>query len=114
MLRSGEDEKTAAAKDSADEKKATEKKDEKKPVEVKIDFTDLASRLSEVPAPAGNYGSLQATDKRLCWLNATDEVKPKASLQCLDIANKGDEQDTSPGRCQELRDFARPEEDARE
>ena len=91
------DDKNAPAKDSADDKKAdkqAEKKDEKKPVEVKIDFTDLASRLSEVPAPAGNYDSLQATEKRLCWLNSTDEVKPKSALQCLDIANKGDEPDT--------------------
>ena len=85
--------KTAADK-SADEKKADEKKDEKKPSEVKIDFTDLASRLSEVPAPAGNYDKLQATDKRLCWLNANDDQQEHLSLQCLDIANKGDEVDT--------------------
>jgi tricorn protease len=70
------------------------KKDEKKPVEVKIDFTDLAQRLREVPAPPGNYDSLQATEKRLCWLNANDEAPPKSNLQCLDIANKGDEPET--------------------
>ena len=63
----------------------------KKPAEVKIDFTDLASRLSEVPAPPGNYGALQATDKRLCWLNASDDRSEHLALQCLDIANKGDE-----------------------
>jgi tricorn protease len=84
----------------ADAKKADEKKDEakkpeeKKPVEVKIDFTDLASRLSEVPAPPGNSDNLQATEKRLCWLNAADDSHEHVALQCLDIANKGDEPDT--------------------
>ena len=71
-----------------------EKKEEKKPPEVKIDFTDMASRLSEVPAPAGNYDNLQATDKRLCWLNGNEEEPPKLALQCFDIANKGDEPET--------------------
>lgn len=71
-----------------------EKKDEKKPVEVKIDFADLSSRLSEVPAPPGNYGSLQGTEKRLCWLNASDDQQEHLALQCFDIANKGDEVDT--------------------
>ena len=76
------------------EKPSDEKKNEKKPVEVKIDFTDMPWRLSEVPAPPGNYDSLQATDKRLCWLNANEEVPPKLALQCLDVANKGDEPET--------------------
>ncbi len=79
--------------ENKDEKK-DEKKEEKKPPEVKIDFTDLASRLSEVPAPPGNYDSLQATEKRLCWLSANDESPRKLGLQCLDIANKGDELET--------------------
>ena len=65
--------KTATA--TADEKKPDEKKaDEKKPPEVKIDFAGLADRVTEVPVPAGNYGRLQATDKRLCWLNAADDM----------------------------------------
>jgi tricorn protease len=81
-------------KSSAAQKPSAEKKDEKKPVEVKIDFSDMASRLREVPAPAGNYDRLQATDKRLCWLNASDEAEPKLALQCLDVANKGDEVET--------------------
>jgi len=83
-----------AAGDKKDEKKPEEKKEEKKPVEVKIDFDDLASRLSEAPAPAGNYDNLQASDKRLCWLNASDARGEHIALQCLDIANKGDETDT--------------------
>ena len=90
------------ADDSKADKKPDEKKDDKKPetkkdekkVEVKIDFADMSSRLSEVPAPAGNYHDLQATEKRLCWLNAADDMHEHVSLQCLDIANKGDEPDT--------------------
>ena len=81
-------------KPAPDGKSASEKKDEKKPVEVKIDFTGLDSRLDEVPAPAGNYDSLQATEKRLCWLNASDDSGEHMALQCLDVANKGDEPDT--------------------
>lgn len=91
------DNKPAAGGEAKDEKKPDEKKDEKKPVEVKIDFTDLASRVTEVPAPAGNYGSLQMTDKRLCWLNSADDQGEHLALQCLDIANKGDEPDTVMG-----------------
>jgi tricorn protease len=80
-------------KKSTDEKKE-DKKEEKKPPEVKIDFNEMASRLSEVPAPPGNYGSLQASNKRLCWLNDTDNTQKHISLQCFDIANKGDEVET--------------------
>ena len=69
-----------------------EKKEEKKPPEVKIEFADLTSRLDEVPVPAGNYDSLEATEKRLCWSNAGPDRK--RALQCLEIANKGDEPDT--------------------
>ncbi len=74
--------------------KKDEDKDKKKPADVKIDFTDMETRLSEVPAPAGNYDSLQAAEKRLCWLNATDGERDKRALQCFDIANKGDEVET--------------------
>ncbi len=69
-------------------------KGEKKHFEVKIDFTALDSRLDVVPVPPGNYGSLQATDKRLCWLSASGGAVPEQFLQCLDIANKGNEPDT--------------------
>ena len=85
---------TVTDKKAGDKKTDEKKADEKKPPEVKIDFTDLNSRLSEVPAPAGNYDSLQATEKRLCWLNASDDSGEHRALQCLDIANKGDEADT--------------------
>ncbi len=86
--------KTPDKKDDKKDASKDAKKDEKKPVEVKIDFTDLASRLDEVPVPPGNYGSLQATDKRLCWLNRSDGAEREQSLQCFDIANKGAEVDT--------------------
>jgi tricorn protease len=92
-------EKTAGAEQKPESKESdkTGGKDEKKPPEVKIDFADLDSRLDEVPVPPGNYDSLDATEKRLCWTNwtdASDDPERKAALQCLDIANKGDEPDT--------------------
>jgi tricorn protease len=87
-----DDKKSTDNKNASDKKE--EKKDEKKPPEVKIDFTDLVSRLDEVPVPAGNYMTLQAAEKRLCWLNASDDAREHQSLQCVDIDNKGDEPDT--------------------
>ncbi|HEX3948431.1 MAG TPA: S41 family peptidase [Steroidobacteraceae bacterium] len=64
------------------------------PEDVKIDFTNLQARLREIPAPPGNYDALQITDKRLCWLDGSDEAPPKLSLKCLGIDNKGDEAET--------------------
>jgi tricorn protease len=91
--------KTDASK--ADTNKPDESKSDKSaapkklaPPAVNIDFTDLPSRLSEVPVPPGNYSELQATDKRLCWLERGEEPEPKQALQCLDIANKGDAPET--------------------
>ncbi len=83
---------SSAPKDSG--KEEAKGADDKKVPEVKIDFTGIADRLMEVPVPPGNYGSLQAAAKRLCWLNASDEIHPKMTLQCLNIENKGDEPDT--------------------
>lgn len=78
--------------------KTPEKKEAagKKPVKVEIDFTDLDSRLQDVPLPPGNYGSLQAMTKRLCWLNRPEEQPggEGMQLQCLAIDNKGDKPDT--------------------
>lgn len=59
-------------------------------VAVNIDFRDLTERLSEVPVPPGNYASLEAAQKQLCWLSRDDEAIPKTALLCLEIANKGD------------------------
>jgi len=88
------------AKESRAGKDARAGSDAAKPAkvpDVKIEFTDLNARVQEVPAPAGNYDSLQMTDKRLCWLNHADEAEPKAALQCLDIGNKGEELETIAG-----------------
>jgi len=73
----------------ADDKKTSEEQKSAIP-KVNIDFADLATRLEEVPVPAGNYSDLQATDKRLCWTQRDDDAERKQSLHCLDIANKGD------------------------
>jgi tricorn protease len=84
-----DDAKSSSAK--KDEAKSDKSADAKKPpVGVNIDFTDLAARLGEVPAPPGNYSDLQAADKRLCWLDRDEDVTPKRALTCLDIADKGD------------------------
>jgi tricorn protease len=95
------------AKKPEDSKKTDKKEDDKKnaspdkasaekktPAVVNIDFTDISSRLSEVPAPPGNYSSLQAAEKRLCWRQRNEEAPPKSALQCIDIANKGDSPET--------------------
>jgi tricorn protease len=84
--------KDTAAKTPDDKKE--EKKDDKKVPEVKIDFTGIESRLAEAPVAPGNYDNLQATDDRLCWTNASDDSQQHLALQCLDIADKGDEVDT--------------------
>lgn len=83
----------------ADEGKKNEsKKDEdvskKKPAAVNIDFKDLQYRLSEIPVKPGNYSSLQATDKRLCFLSRNDDAPPKNALDCVDVANRGDAPET--------------------
>jgi tricorn protease len=91
-----EDKKAAADKKTPEDKKTAEEKksEEKKPATVNIDFTEIASRLREVPAPAGNYSSLQVTDKRLCWMDRDGDAPPKRALACMDIANKGDAPET--------------------
>lgn len=88
------DKNTAAQKNETKPGDKDQNKEEKKPPVVAIDFTGLDARLDAVPAPPGNYEALQATEKRLCWLNTSDEVEPKEALQCLDIANKGDDPET--------------------
>lgn len=79
-------------KAAPDQKKTEEKgREERKPaIIVKIEFDDLASRLNEIPVSPGNYLDLQATEKRLCWLDRDEEAQPKLAFACVDIANKGD------------------------
>jgi tricorn protease len=85
-----------AGKESSKDAKGDEEKkpDEKKVPEVKIDFSGIGERLTEVPVPPGNYEDLQAAAKRLCWLNGSDEARPKYTLQCLNVDNKDEEPDT--------------------
>jgi tricorn protease len=72
----------------AKEKEGKDDHGDKNSVKVNIDFDDIASRLREVPVPARNYFSLQATDKRLCWLDEEAPRPPKQSLGCVDIDHK--------------------------
>jgi tricorn protease len=92
------DKNAADAKKPAEEKKSTEEKkpaeEKKAPPTVNIDFTDIAARLNEIPAPPGNYSALAATEKRLCWMDRAPGPEPKHNLQCMDIANKGEAPET--------------------
>jgi len=89
------DEKPADAKPAADAGK-------EKKVVVQIDLDGLAARIQEVPAPAGNYDNLAASEKRLCWIAGTGSFPPQRELSCLDIANKGEKPETVLG---EVRGF---------
>jgi len=51
----------------------------------------ICSRVERSSGAAGNYDNLQITDKRLCWLDGSDEAPRKLALKCLDIGNKGEE-----------------------
>ncbi|HLY16106.1 MAG TPA: S41 family peptidase [Bryobacteraceae bacterium] len=83
-----------AAKDDKpkDDKKEADKKPE--PAKVEIDLDGIAARITEVPAPPGNYDRLTAAAKRLCWVDADPGNREKNTLACLDIANKGDKPET--------------------
>jgi tricorn protease len=59
------------AKDDKDRDKEKDKDKKAPPPKVEIDLDGLASRLFQVPVPAGNYDSLKAGEERLYWL-ATD------------------------------------------
>ena len=79
--------------DKADQPKPeAAKADAAKPaaVKVEIDFDGLENRLQEVPVPPGNFDSLQAAGKRLCWIDRDRTNSDKNALNCIDIANKGD------------------------
>ena len=78
----------------AEQSSAKNDKEKSSAVTVKIDFDGLADRLSEVPAPPGNYFSLETGEKQLCWLSRDDEARPKTSLECLNIDNKNEHPET--------------------
>jgi len=55
----------------------------------KVDLANLATRLIEVPVPAGNYSSLSADAKRVYLLERATEPGPKRTLKTLALdANK--------------------------
>ena len=67
------------------------KKDE---VKVDIDLDGIAARIEEVPVSPGNYENLEVAGNRICYRSFDREDHDKNSVQCLDIANKGDKPDT--------------------
>ena len=86
------------AEGKAAETKPTETKaPEAKPstVKVEIDLDGLVARLEEVPVPPGDYSDLAVAGKRLCWIAvARAGEQTHRSLECLEIANKGEKPDT--------------------
>ncbi len=78
----------------AEEKPKTDEKAAPQAVNVEIDLDGISSRIAEVPVTPGNYSRLSATAKRLCWLNSDRSDRDKTTLQCVDIANKGDKPET--------------------
>jgi len=73
---------------------AGSEKDKKDKVVVQIELDGIAARIQEVPAPAGNYSDLAASEKRLCWMESAGTTPPQRALACLDIANKGEKPET--------------------
>jgi len=60
------------------------------PPRVEIDLEGLVQRTRDVPAPAGNYGSLATDGKRLFFTARDAVVDAKPALRTLAIDNKGD------------------------
>jgi tricorn protease len=93
-----EGKKGEAAKPDGAKGEAAPAKDEKagaKPaVTVTVDGEGIQARISEVPAPPGNYSSLAAFAKRLCWTDRDRGPQAKTSLQCLDIGSKPETPET--------------------
>ncbi len=89
-------EKAAAdAKAEEKDKKAPDKNAEsKKPEPIQIDLDGIATRLVEIPVPAGNYSDLQVVGERLCWIDHDAANREKNGLQCVAVANKGDKPET--------------------
>jgi len=76
----------------ANDKKTDEKKADEKRVD--IDLDGIAARIQEVPVSPGNYENLDVAGKRICYQSFDAEDRSRNSLQCLDIASKGDKPDT--------------------
>ncbi len=78
-------------KPGADTEKTPDAKDKagatNQPPMVVIDLEGLASRVLEVPAPPGNYGSLALNDKKLFWVSHDTGAEAKQHLMTMDISN---------------------------
>jgi tricorn protease len=83
--------KEAAKPDPKAEPKPEPKPDAKEapkgPKPLAITLEGIASRLFEVPAPAGNYSKLKAQEKRLLMLSSPEGEEEKTSLVSFPIAN---------------------------
>lgn len=91
--------------DKPDNNKEDDEKSSNEPAavpKVEIDLNGIASRLQEVPVPAGNYTDLAVSERRLCWLDRHPTEQFRAALQCLKIGDKGDKPDTL---LQDVREF---------
>ncbi len=74
---------------AAPEPKKDEKKPDAQPAAIPaIDIEGLASRLIEVPIPAGNYRGLNATAKHLFYTAKPVGFDAKPRLMRLDVSNK--------------------------
>ncbi len=89
--------KAAADKDKSadkDKDKPVEKGKEAVKVKVEMELDGIMARISETPAPPGNYEDLSARAKRLCWMAEAETVPPQRALTCMDIDNKGEKPET--------------------
>jgi tricorn protease len=63
------------------------KKKGEAPKPVEIDLDGLATRLAQVPVPAGRYGALSTDGHRLYWLSTETSLEPKQKLFALAIGH---------------------------
>ncbi|MEE9443559.1 MAG: S41 family peptidase [candidate division Zixibacteria bacterium] len=74
-------------KEEKNDKDNKDDDEEKEKLVISIDADGIASRLLDVPVPAGNYFSLSANDEQFFWLSrALHDNKNK--LQTIEIKNK--------------------------
>jgi len=73
--------------DTAKPEDKDKKPEDKKPGKPAIVFDGLASRLYELPVPAGNYRALRAESKRLWFLDR--DLEGKSQLKSVAIDNQG-------------------------
>jgi len=85
-LQGDEEEDDEKEEDAEDEKDDDD--DAKKPPKVVIDLDGIASRLIEVPLPAGNMSALFVGDERLYWLATDTTAERKAQLMAAPVARR--------------------------